>query len=99
MEEGEKAIWEFLEKFKETELPENALEKVKNKAESTMVFGEVELLNRAMNLAYAWTLGDPEMVNHEGEKIQAVMAKDIKNQAINILRKENASVLRYFSKK
>ncbi|MFT6055132.1 MAG: zinc protease, partial [Roseivirga sp.] len=81
IEEGEKAIWEFLEKFKETELPENALEKVKNKAESTMVFGEVELLNRAMNLAYAWTLGDPEMVNHEGEKIQAVMAKDIKNQA------------------
>jgi zinc protease len=44
-------------------------------------------------------LGDPEMVNHEGEKIQAVMAKDIKNQAIKILRKENASVLRYFSKK
>ncbi|MFT7270455.1 MAG: zinc protease, partial [Roseivirga sp.] len=39
IEEGEKAIWEFLEKFKETELPENALEKVKNKAESTMVFG------------------------------------------------------------
>jgi zinc protease len=99
MEEAELAIWELLEKFKATELRENALLKVKNKAESTMVFGEVELLNRAMNLAYAWTLGDPDMVNHESEKLQAVMAKDIKEQANKILRKENASVLRYFSKK
>ncbi|MFT7381183.1 MAG: zinc protease [Roseivirga sp.] len=99
LEEGEKAVWELVEKFKLAELSEKALEKVKNKAESTMVFSEVELLNRAMNLAYAWTLGDPEMVNHEGEKIQSVMAKDIKDQANKILRKENASVLRYFSKK
>jgi zinc protease len=41
LEEGEKAVWELVEKFKLAELSEKALEKVKNKAESTMVFSEV----------------------------------------------------------
>ena len=93
--DAENAVWKVLDEFKSTELQPATLQKVKNKAESTIVFGEVELLNRAMNLAYAWTLGDPDLVNHEGEKIQAVTVHDIHNQANKVLTRENASVLRY----
>lgn len=96
--DGEKAVWDLIEDFKNSTIEDSTLQKVKNKAESTIVFGEVELLNRAMNLAYAWTLGDPDMVNHEGEKIQAVTVSDIQEQANKILVKTNASVLRYKSK-
>lgn len=99
IKQGEDAVWELIEKFKTDPISNNTLQKVKNKAESTLVFSEVELLNRAMNLAYAWTLGDPDLVNHEGRRIQAVGTKDIVRQANNILRKENASVLRYYAKK
>ncbi|MGW8121103.1 M16 family metallopeptidase [Roseivirga echinicomitans] len=96
--EAEKAVWDLIEDFRSASIDDSTLQKVKNKAESTIVFGEVELLNRAMNLAYAWTLGDPDMVNHEGEKIQAVTVADIQEQANKILVKSNASVLRYKSK-
>ncbi|WP_323756797.1 pitrilysin family protein [Roseivirga sp.] len=96
--EAEKAVWDLIEEFKNTSIEAATLQKVKNKAESTIVFGEVELLNRAMNLAHAWTLGDPDIVNHEGEKIQAVTVEDIKEQANKILVKTNASVLRYKAK-
>jgi len=96
--EAEKAVWDLIEDFKTVTIEATTLQKVKNKAESTIVFGEVELLNRAMNLAHAWTLGDPGMVNHEGEKIQAVTVEDIKEQANKILVKTNTSVLRYKAK-
>tara|TARA_R110001592_G_scaffold74233_2_gene225898 strand:- start:279 stop:1523 length:1245 start_codon:yes stop_codon:yes gene_type:complete len=96
--DGEKSVWDLIEDFKSTSIEAATLQKVKNKAESTIVFGEVELLNRAMNLAHAWTLGDPDMVNHEGEKIQTVTVEDIKAQANKILVRTNASVLRYKAK-
>lgn len=98
IEEGEEAVWSLLEQFKGEKLSEQELAKVKNKAESTMVFSEMELLNRAMNLAYAEMIGDASLVNQEVEKIRAVKAEDISAVANKILRRENASVLRYKSK-
>jgi len=98
IEEGEEAIWKLLESFKEEELTDQEVSKVKNKAESTLVFSEMELLNRAMNIAYAEMLGDASLVNQELEKMQKVTADDITSVAKKILRRENASVLRYKAK-
>ena len=99
IEEGEEAIWDLLEAFKKSELLIEEVDKVKNKAESSIVFGEMELLNRAQNLAYAEMLGDITLVNREVDLIRAVSGEDILVQANKVLRKENASVLRYKSKK
>ncbi|WP_420385333.1 M16 family metallopeptidase [Roseivirga sp.] len=99
IEEGEEAIWKLIENFKSEELAESEIEKVKNKAESTLVFSEMELLNRAMGLAYAEMMGNASLVNEEVDKIRRVTAADISDQAKKILRKENASVLRYKSKR
>ncbi|MFD1002582.1 M16 family metallopeptidase [Ohtaekwangia kribbensis] len=71
------------------------LEKVKNQAESTLEFGEMEVMNRAMNLAFSKLSGDANLVNEEGTKINAVTTDDIKRVAGNILKESNASVMYY----
>ncbi|OEK06406.1 M16 family metallopeptidase [Roseivirga misakiensis] len=99
LEEAEEAIWELIEDFKNSSITDEELEKVKNKAESTIVFSEMELLNRAMNLAYAEMLGDANLANTELEKLASVSAKDVKEAAERVLQKSNASVMRYKAKR
>ena len=60
-----------------------------------MAFGEVQVLNRAMNLAYFALLGDPNLANTEDEKLQAVNSQDILAQAQEILIENNSSTLYY----
>lgn len=97
LEEAESAVWELIHNFKRDAFNQEELTKVKNKAESTLVFSELELLNRSMNLAFAANMGDPDQVNTETDQIQAVQKEDIMVQADAILREENASVIRYAS--
>jgi zinc protease len=77
---------------------EEELTKVKNQAYSTLEFGEVEVMNRAMNLAFSKLSGDTGHVNEEGKMIQAVTTSDIKRLAKQILHEDNASVLYYQAK-
>jgi zinc protease len=71
------------------------LEKVKNQAEATLEFGEVEVMNRAMNLAFAKLSGDVHLVNQERSKIEAVTQADIKRVAASVLKETNANVMYY----
>lgn len=95
LEEAEAAVWELIHDFKKADITEAELTKVKNKAESTLVFSELELLNRAMNLAFAANMGNPDLVNQEGNLIQAVEREQVLAQSDVVLRESNASVLRY----
>ena len=74
---------------------EQELQKAKNQALSTVEFGEVEVINRAMNLAFAALLGDAALVNKEEEKIQAVTLSGIHDRANEIFKEENSSVMFY----
>jgi zinc protease len=74
---------------------EEELNKVKNQAEATIEFGEVEVMNRAMNLAFAKLSGDTNLVNHEIEHIEDVTLADIHRVAKSILREENSNTLYY----
>ncbi|MGI9543454.1 MAG: M16 family metallopeptidase [Cyclobacteriaceae bacterium] len=71
------------------------LQKVKNQAESTLVFSEVELLNRAMNLAFGAVAGNPDYINQESQKIQSVTSEEIKTIAGQVLRDDNSATLYY----
>lgn len=95
LEEGDRAIEEVLENIKKEYISEEELQKVKNQAEASLIFSEVELLNRAMNLAFAALQGIPEYVNQEPELIQQVTGHDIKVMADRILVPENCSTLFY----
>jgi zinc protease len=95
LEEADAAVESLLQEFIDQPVPEEELAKVKNQAEATLAFSEVELLNRAMNLAFAANVGDPDLVNKESELIQAVTADDVQKIARQILRKDNCSTLYY----
>lgn len=95
LEQGEAAINEILETIRQETIPETELTKVKNQAESTIVFSEVELLNRAMNLAFYASLGNPELINQESELIQSITAQSLQKMAQQILRKDNSSTIHY----
>jgi len=99
LDEAEKAVWSLIDEFKQNGVSDEELDKVKNKAEFSQVFSDLELLNRAMNLAYAEMLGDAGFANQEIDKIRAVRPKDIEQVAKEILTKENASLLKYKAKK
>jgi len=97
IEQAEAAVWEELNKLKNELVPHDELMKVKNKTESTMVFAEMSLLEKAMNLAYFELMGDAENLNHETEKYLAITSEEIQKQAQQIFRIENLSTLVYLA--
>jgi len=99
IEQAEAAIWEQLELLKSTEIPADELTKVQNKTESTMIFSEMSLLDKGMNLAWYELLGDADILNHEIGKYLEVTPADIKEQANKLFRKDNSSTLIYLAEK
>jgi zinc protease len=99
LHDAERYVGDVVDKVLREGVGNEELEKVKNQAESTLEFGEVEVLNRAMNLAFGKLSGDANIVNEEGERIAAVTQGDIKRAAESILTETNANVLYYKSKK
>ena len=97
MEVAEAAIWEELDRISTELVPDAELTKVKNKMESTMVFSEMSLLDKAMNLAYFELLGDANELNLETQKYLDVNSEEIRSQAKQIFRKENSSTLYYLA--
>jgi zinc protease len=97
IETAEAEIWNELEKLKQEEVPADELTKVQNKTESTMIFSEMSLLDKAMNLAYYELLGDAENLNHETEKYLKVTPEQIKAEANKLFRKDNSSTLIYLA--
>lgn len=93
--QAEKEVDEILRKIVEEGVKAEELEKVKNQAEASLEFGEVEVMNRAMNLAFATLSGDPDWVNQEAGLISSVTREDIKRVAAEVLRDENSSVMYY----
>jgi zinc protease len=99
LEEAEQALTALLNELIVAGVSEAELEKVKNQAVATIEFGEVEVINRAMNLAFTALSGDTNLVNTEKQKLDAITVADVNRAAKTILREENASVLYYRSAK
>lgn len=95
LEQAEAAIWKEIEALKAEIIPARELEKVKNKVESTLVFSELNVLNKAINLAFFELLGDPDIVNKEVEYYQNIAAEDVLRIARKTLTQENCSELYY----
>jgi len=74
---------------------EKELQKVKNQSTASIAFGEVEVMNRAMNLAFASLSGDAGLVNREIEIIEKVAASDVQRVATEVLQEGNSSVMYY----
>ena len=97
IEEGEKAVMEELEKMKQENVTETELEKVKNKVESMLAFEDINLMNRADNLANYEILGNADLINEELEYYFAVTIDEIRKECESIFVPENCSTLYYRS--
>ncbi|RDV11531.1 insulinase family protein [Pontibacter diazotrophicus] len=99
LQEANAAIEAINQELMDKLVDEEELNKVKNQAETAIVFSEIELLNRAMNLAYSKLMGDANLINLEGEKVQAVTPQDILRCAKQVLAPNNCSTLLYKAEK
>lgn len=99
LEEADLAVQQVIKELQAEEIANKELEKVKNQAISTIVYGEVDVLNRAMSIAFGAAMGNPNLVNEETDLIKAVSTKDIYQAANDILRIENCSTIYYKAKK
>ena len=95
LKDAEEAVDEIIEDLRNNVVVDEELGKVKNQAESMLEFSEVEVINRAINLAFAKLSGDANLVNAEAKKIDQVTVTDINRVSNEILREENSNVLYY----
>ena len=94
LDQANKAIENEIQLLK-TSISDYQVQKVKNKVESTLVFSEVNILNKAMNLSVFELLGDAKKINQEISNYQKVNKKHIIETASNILTASNCSTLYY----
>lgn len=85
MEEARTAIWKELTDISTILMSERELEKIKNKAESNLVFSESSALNKSMSLAYFEYLENADLINKEVEIYQSITAEEIKKVAAELL--------------
>ena len=95
LEEAEAAVREELNELQTALVQEHELEKVKNKFESTQIFGNINYLNVATNLAWFELNGQAEDMEKEVERYRAVTADRLKAVAQTAFREENGVVLYY----
>src|SRR5690606_20802090 len=95
--DAEKALDEVIEEFLNSEIPAQKLQKIKNQGEAIKTYESIQLLNRAMNLAYFAHLGNPDLYWKEFEEKSKIEAPQIKTWANQLLREDQASVLYYQS--
>ncbi len=98
IEEAEVALWQELESMKSELISVEELQKVKNKFEVNTIFGELNIMNKAMNLGYYDMIGDIDYVNRELEIYKGVTPEKIASTAEKLFRPERSSTLIYKAK-
>lgn len=95
LEQAEAAVRKELERLQQQPVETAELEKVKNKFESTQIFGNINYLNVATNLAWYELTGQAEDINRTVERYRAVTSGQLQAVARQAFRQENCSVLHY----
>lgn len=97
LEEAEAAVREELKILQNEAIAAQELEKVKNKFESTQIFGNINYLNVATNLAWLELNGAAEDMEKEVERYRAVTAGQLQTVAQTAFDKANGVVLKIVS--
>lgn len=98
-DEAEAAFLGEIEALQQTPATDYEIEKVKNKFEANTLFGELNVMNKAMNLGFYEMLGHLPLINTEVDRYRAVTADDIRSLSRRLFRPENSNTLLYQSKK
>lgn len=93
--QGEEAVQEIIDELLKKGITERELEKVKNQMLMSLEFEEVEVLNRAINLALASLSGNTQLVNLERDYFQRLTESELQETARGLLVENNCSVMHY----
>ncbi len=99
IKDAEKAIEKEIKILFDKGIEEQELQKVKNKVEASLIFAQMNILNKAMNLGISEMLNDANDINTETDKYLKVKPDDVMRVAKEILNPNNCSTLYYLSEK
>ena len=95
VEVAEEALWGALEDIKNSDISDYELDKVKNKFEVNTIFGEINVMNKAMNLCFYEMLGDIDIINNETKVFASINKDEVYSVSKKLFIKENSSVMHY----
>jgi predicted Zn-dependent peptidase len=98
IKDAEAAVWRELEELKSVLVPQDEMEKVRNRFESEYTFRNLGGENLSNNIALAELRGSLESHLDEPEMYRAVTAEDVRLAARELFRKGNSVVLHYMRK-
>ena len=98
-EQGEEAIWAELERLKTEPASDYETDKIKNKFEAEITFGELNVMNKAMNLGFYKMLGDLSLLESEISIFRSIGASEIMDAARTTFRRENSLTIIYHPEK
>ncbi len=96
---AEEALWGELRELMQGNISEYELEKVKNKFEANMLMGEINVMNKAMNLGFYAMTGDLELINKEADIYRSITREEVAEFATRVFTLDNSSTLIYRSKR
>ena len=96
--EAERALWNELEELKRGEISDYELEKVKNKFEANILLGEINVMNKAMNLCFYAMTGRMELINEEATIFRSITRQEVMEFASECFTPNNSSTLIYRAK-
>ena len=94
-QQAEKALLGEVRDLAENPPGDYECEKVKNKFEANTLFGEINVMNKAMNLGFYEMLGDIGLVNRETAIYRSIAPDEISDFCRRTFRPENSSTLLY----
>jgi predicted Zn-dependent peptidase len=98
VEAAEVAMWGELGKLKSEPIGDYELEKVKNKFEAETTFGELNVMNKAMNLGFYAMLSDLPLINKEVAIYRSFSATELLSEARAMFTPMRSSTLVYKAK-
>ena len=93
--EAEEALWGELRELIDGNISDYELEKVKNKFEANMLMGEINIMNKALNLSFYEMVGDIALINSEAEIYRSLTREEVMDFASRCFNINNSSTLIY----
>lgn len=99
LQQAEEALLEEIRRLAEEEIPEEEMEKVKNKFESNLIYSRTQALNRAMALAIHEMISEAGEVNNEVKKYRSIQKEDVSRVCNQYLQPAKRITLEYMAEK
>jgi predicted Zn-dependent peptidase len=97
MEEANDSINGIIDELKNKYAGAAEMEKIKNQYESSFIYNNLSIINKAMNLAYFELLGNPNLINEEADLYRRVDKYMVMDTVQKYLNPSNCSTLYYNS--